>query len=89
MKARKPRIVVLGSINMDLVAVAPSLPTPGETVMGDRFRHLARWEGGESGRRGRPAGCGCPHDWQGRVTMCSVLCCLRTLKQMAWMFRTW
>lgn len=37
MSANQPKIVVLGSINMDLVAVAPSLPTPGETVMGSDF----------------------------------------------------
>ncbi len=37
MSATHPKIVVLGSINMDLVAVTPSLPKPGETVMGDSF----------------------------------------------------
>ena len=30
----KPRIVVVGSINMDLVVRAPVIPSPGETVMG-------------------------------------------------------
>lgn len=44
-KARKPKIVVLGSINMDLVAVAPSLPNPGETVMGDSFATLPGGKG--------------------------------------------
>lgn len=32
-----PRIVVAGSANMDLVGVAPRLPLPGETVLGDDF----------------------------------------------------
>ena len=32
-----PRIVVAGSANMDLVGVAPRLPRPGETVLGDDF----------------------------------------------------
>ncbi len=32
-----PSIVVLGSINMDLVGTAPRLPSPGETVHGDDF----------------------------------------------------
>ena len=32
-----PRIAVVGSLNMDLVAVAPRIPRPGETVFGDRF----------------------------------------------------
>ena len=44
-KERKPKIVVLGSINMDLVAVAPSLPRPGETVMGDAFATLPGGKG--------------------------------------------
>ncbi|RVW04832.1 ribokinase [Rhodococcus spongiicola] len=30
-------ILVVGSINMDLVATAPQLPTPGETVLGTSF----------------------------------------------------
>jgi ribokinase len=32
-----PRIVVVGSANMDLVGLAPRLPQPGETVLGDDF----------------------------------------------------
>jgi ribokinase len=32
-----PRIAVLGSINMDLVAGAERLPAPGETVLGNSF----------------------------------------------------
>ena len=32
-----PRIVVVGSANMDLVGVAERLPLPGETVLGDDF----------------------------------------------------
>ncbi|WP_407651402.1 ribokinase [Actinoplanes sandaracinus] len=31
------RVVVAGSANMDLVGLAPSLPLPGETVLGDDF----------------------------------------------------
>jgi ribokinase len=31
------RIVVVGSINMDLVTLAPRFPGPGETLTGDRF----------------------------------------------------
>jgi ribokinase len=33
----QPRIVVVGSANMDLVASAPRLPRPGETVLGGAF----------------------------------------------------
>ncbi len=32
-----PAIVVLGSINIDLVGAAPRLPSPGETVLGSDF----------------------------------------------------
>lgn len=32
-----PRIVVVGSINMDLVTLAPRFPGPGETLLGTRF----------------------------------------------------
>lgn len=34
---RMSRIVVVGSINMDLVTLAPRFPGPGETLLGSRF----------------------------------------------------
>ena len=35
---KQPRgVIVLGSINMDLVVQTPRMPTPGETVLGGRF----------------------------------------------------
>ena len=43
--ADRPRIVVLGSINMDLVATTPALPQPGETVMGSSFATLPGGKG--------------------------------------------
>ena len=43
--AERPRIVVLGSINMDLVAMTPALPRPGETVMGSSFATLPGGKG--------------------------------------------
>src|SRR4051812_23132663 len=40
MSPRSARVVVVGSVNVDLVVVAPSLPGPGETVLGERLdRH--------------------------------------------------
>lgn len=33
----RPRIVVLGSLNMDLVIRSPRIPAPGETIIGDEF----------------------------------------------------
>jgi ribokinase len=38
------RIVVLGSLNIDLVVTVPRLPQPGETVLGERLR---RYPGGK------------------------------------------
>ncbi len=32
-----PRLLVVGSINMDLVTLAPRFPAPGETLLGERF----------------------------------------------------
>jgi ribokinase len=32
------KIVVIGSLNMDVVAMAPRLPLPGETILGTQFR---------------------------------------------------
>jgi ribokinase len=39
------RVSVLGSINMDLVVRVPSLPRPGETVLGERLLHFAGGKG--------------------------------------------
>ncbi|HEY9076748.1 MAG TPA: ribokinase [Anaerolineaceae bacterium] len=39
------RIVVVGSLNMDLVARAPHIPKPGETVIGDEFRTIPGGKG--------------------------------------------
>ena len=36
-KSRRPKIVVLGGINMDVVATVQRMPEPGETVHGDGF----------------------------------------------------
>jgi len=41
----RPRIVVIGSANTDLVVRVPSLPRPGETVTGGRFQIVAGGKG--------------------------------------------
>ncbi|GLQ88459.1 ribokinase [Dyella flagellata] len=41
-----PHIVVVGSINMDLVTVAPRFPAPGETLLGHRFLSAHGGKGG-------------------------------------------
>jgi ribokinase len=40
------RIVVVGSINMDLVTVAQRFPAPGETLLGERFLSVHGGKGG-------------------------------------------
>ena len=40
-----PEIIVLGSINMDLVVHGQRIPRPGETVVGGEFRQLAGGKG--------------------------------------------
>ena len=42
----KPKIVVLGGINIDLIALAPRVPGPGETVVGDDFYTTPGGKGG-------------------------------------------
>lgn len=41
-----PAVVVVGSVNMDLVAHAARLPAPGETLMGQRFAGTPGGKGG-------------------------------------------
>lgn len=38
-------IVVVGSLNMDLVVRVPSIPVPGETVLGDNFATIPGGKG--------------------------------------------
>ena len=42
----RPRIVVLGGINIDLIALAPRVPSPGETIPGDDFYTTPGGKGG-------------------------------------------
>jgi ribokinase len=43
---RRGRVVVVGSLNMDLVARAPRLPKPGETLAGHAFAQVPGGKGG-------------------------------------------
>ena len=45
MSSSAPGIVVLGGINMDLVTYSARFPSPGETVVGDRFLTYAGGKG--------------------------------------------
>jgi ribokinase len=45
MPRRKPRIVVVGSVNTDLIVRMPRLPRPGETVIGGTFDLAAGGKG--------------------------------------------
>jgi ribokinase len=42
---RPPRVVVIGSANIDLVVRVPALPRPGETVAGGTFRRVGGGKG--------------------------------------------
>ena len=42
------RVIVVGSVNLDLVVTVERLPAPGETVIGGRF---ARHHGGKGGNQ--------------------------------------
>jgi ribokinase len=42
---KRPRLVVIGSANTDMVVVAPRIPAPGETVLGGRFVTAAGGKG--------------------------------------------
>ena len=44
----RPRVIVVGSVNVDLVALVERLPAPGETVTGGTF---ARHHGGKGGNQ--------------------------------------
>jgi ribokinase len=44
--ATRSRVTVVGSLNMDLVARAPRLPHPGETLAGRTFAQVAGGKGG-------------------------------------------
>ena len=43
--AETPMILVVGSINMDMVVRSPRMPAPGETVLGDGFKTAAGGKG--------------------------------------------
>jgi len=42
---RRPRIVVVGSANTDLVVPVPSIPAPGETVLGGDLQRIPGGKG--------------------------------------------
>ena len=51
-----PRIVVLGSVNMDLVTTTPHLPAAGETVLGTSFRTVPGGKGANQAMAAARAG---------------------------------
>jgi ribokinase len=56
---RAPRVVVVGSANMDLVATAPVLPRPGETVLGNDFAMVPGGKGANQAIAAARAGASC------------------------------
>ena len=53
------RVVVVGSANMDLVAMAPALPRPGETVLGTDFVMVPGGKGANQAVAAVRAGAAC------------------------------
>lgn len=45
MRSRPPRILVVGSVNIDLVVRVPAIPRPGETVIGGSFTSVGGGKG--------------------------------------------
>ncbi|GLI03254.1 ribokinase [Phytohabitans aurantiacus] len=56
---RQPRVVVVGSANMDLVATSPVLPRPGETVLGNDFTMVPGGKGANQAIAASRAGASC------------------------------
>lgn len=56
---RQPRVVVVGSANMDLVATSPVLPRPGETVLGNDFAMVPGGKGANQAIAASRAGASC------------------------------
>lgn len=44
-QVKRPRITVVGSVNMDLVLRTPRMPAPGETIAGHEFRQIPGGKG--------------------------------------------
>ncbi len=44
-QTKRPRITVVGSVNMDLVFRTPRMPAPGETIAGHEFRQIPGGKG--------------------------------------------
>ena len=53
---RSPEVCVVGSVNLDLTVRAPSLPVPGETVIGDGFARVPGGKGANQALGARVAG---------------------------------
>ena len=53
--SNRPKIVVIGSCNTDMVVKANRLPVPGETILGGTFYMNP---GGKAGNRSSPVGSG-------------------------------
>ena len=41
----RPEVIVVGSVNTDLVVTVPALPQAGETVLGNDLRHIGGGKG--------------------------------------------
>ncbi len=56
--SNRPKIVVIGSCNTDMVVKANRLPVPGETILGGTFYMNPGGKRSQSGNRSGPVGSG-------------------------------
>lgn len=56
---KKPKILVIGSLNMDQIAVTKRCPNAGETVIGGSFSKASGGKGSKSSGAGGAAWSGC------------------------------
>lgn len=61
MKKKKPRILVVGSLVMDLITSIEIFPNVGATILGYGFTQAPGGEGCESSHTGLPSWCRCYH----------------------------
>ena len=80
--SKRPVIVVLGGINMDLIGVTKRLAAPGETVRGDDFYTAPGGKG--ANQAAAAARLGAESAWSdGSGRTCSVRCCSRVSSRTA------
>lgn len=84
---RKPRILVVGSFVMDVIATTEKIPGSGQTVYGKSF-HMAPAERAPTGAQ-CAAGGGGHHDGLRSATTCSANSCWNLFGLPVWIPAMW